>query len=56
MASGGKPMNVADQFVVGVVEIGEWHKQRARSKVLETENMNQNQQQDSTMFDTNSTN
>jgi hypothetical protein len=41
-------MNVVDQFVVGVVELGEQHKPKARSRVLETENINSNQQQDST--------
>jgi hypothetical protein len=39
----GKPMNVADRFVVEVVEIGERHKSKTQSGVLKAENMNPNQ-------------
>jgi hypothetical protein len=48
-------MNVADRFIVGVMELGEQHKSKAWSGVLKTKNMNTNQQQDSTTMDTNST-
>jgi hypothetical protein len=35
-------MNMVDQFVVGVVKIGERHKKKSQSRVLKTEKTNLN--------------
>jgi hypothetical protein len=47
-------VNVADQFVVGLVELGEWHNQM-HGGVLQTKNTKPNQQLDSTTMNLNST-
>jgi hypothetical protein len=47
-------MDVVDRFVIGLLELGERHN-HAQSGVLQTKNTNPNQQQDSTMMNTNST-
>jgi hypothetical protein len=48
-------MSVSDRFVCWICGIGSAAQPNARSGVLQTKNMNPNQQQDATTMNTNST-